>query len=315
MHGMLRGLGVMGVLAVGALSVSPVHAEKAASDELAPQHRLYYSNLTAARYNPLGGADAFRLEYRWRLWDNPGVLFKDAWIMVGLTPIVTPALALLGGTIEVKPLTILSLQASLYRKQWFGSFGYLQSFAVPGADYSDTALDAGEDADLNYVTGGTEVQLRATVLGKVGPVVVRNDAKFYWSNVKLRGGDALYYAITIDHLLENGGWAYTDDLDVLYLSGGPWVLGVRATFTDSLYRDTVFPAGGSTDDPNGPTIRVGPLFAWTFDDVSPTFTKPTVLVVANFWAKHRFRTGADSSAAIPYLVVGFKFEGEFWRSN
>ena len=29
------------------------------------------------------------------------------------------------------------------------------------------------------------------------------------------------------------------------------------------------------------------------------------------WAAHRYRTGADVSAAVPYFVLGFRFQGEF----
>ena len=62
-------------------------------------------------------------------------------------------------------------------------------------------------------------------------------------------------------------------------------------------------------------MRTGPLFAWRFGKGGDTdrFNNPTLLVILNWWVKHRWRTGQDVTQALPYIVVGFKFDGELWR--
>ena len=41
------------------------------------------------------------------------------------------------------------------------------------------------------------------------------------------------------------------------------------------------------------------------------FNNPTVFVLIQWWAKHRFRTGADTSGALPLMGVGFQKTGDF----
>jgi hypothetical protein len=48
-------------------------------EELPPkpaQHRLYYNNLLALRYNPLGAFEEFRFSYRYRLIDSDSRLLR-----------------------------------------------------------------------------------------------------------------------------------------------------------------------------------------------------------------------------------------------
>jgi hypothetical protein len=41
---------------------------------------------------------------------------------------------------------------------------------------------------------------------------------------------------------------------------------------------------------------------------------PTAFLLVQWWAKHRYRTGAEDGvgAGVPYIVLGFSFEGDFW---
>ena len=58
------------------------------------------------------------------------------------------------------------------------------------------------------------------------------------------------------------------------------------------------------------------MLAYTFfDDPDATFNRPTALLIANWWLAHRYRTGEENSAALPYIVLGFRFEGELYRAD
>ena len=39
---------------------------------------------------------------------------------------------------------------------------------------------------------------------------------------------------------------------------------------------------------------------------------PTAILLVQWWAQHRWRTGEDVHPAMPYIVLGFSFEGDFF---
>lgn len=284
---------------------------------LPPRHRVYYKNLLAARLNPLGLEDRIELGYALRLWDSPSILWRDAFVGIALTPTLSPAVSRLGATLSFKPVAVLLVSASAYWVKWFGTFEYLQSYAWAHAEFSDTALDRGEELGLNYDTQGFEAEFQIQALAKVWQIVLRNDLKFYYDDMSLRGADRLFYNIRIDHLVPDEGWSLTNDTDLVWLSDFGLVAGLRTTVTHAFYRDADFlPTEDPDDTDNTPTVRLGPLVAWIIDDdLHRAFDRPTVLAVVNWWLVHRYRTGEDVEQAIPYFVLGFSFEGELWASQ
>ena len=296
-------------------------AGTAASEEPAPpplpaRHRLVYENLFALRYNPLGIEDQVLVGYRGRLWDDPSPLFRDGWVGAYATPTFNPAVMRLGGTVEVKPLSVLALSAGTYYMRWFGSLGHVQGFPTATARHSDTDLDVGEAAGANVAASGFETQLRALVLAKVGPVAVRNDANLFFTQVDLEPGERVFYNVRIDALLPDSGFSLTNDTDVAWVSDFGLVLGVRNTITKAFYGDAAFLPGEDTDDPNTPMDRLGPIAAYTFfSEPGSIFDKPTVILIAQWWLAHRHRTGDDVSAGAPYIALAFRFEGELLGSD
>jgi hypothetical protein len=279
-------------------------------------HRLTYSNLLALRYNPLGGEDRFDLRYRYRLYEKTGPLFRDAHLGIAFSPTVNFTMSRIGLSLIAKPLAVVTVTAGYYFSVWYGAFGYLQSYASAREDHSDTQIDEGDDAGNSYGTTGHELHLGAMLLGKVGPVVLRVDNNFHFAKQDLQGGDSLYYTPRHDALVANPGWLMINDFDLVYLSDFGLVAGVRGTLTHAFYKDEHFLPGESTENPNTPTFRLGPLAAYVFyDKPEKKFNKPTILLIVNWWLRHRFRTGDDVHQAVPYAVLGFKFEGELWGRN
>jgi hypothetical protein len=91
-------------------------------------------------------------------------------------------------------------------------------------------------------------------------------------------------------------------------------LVLRHTLTTAFYRQRDFLPGEPVSQPNGPHSRLGPAIAWTiFDYPGARFNRPTVFLLAQWWLRHRWRTGVQTHAAVPYAVVGFSFEGDVWR--
>ncbi|MEM9697120.1 MAG: hypothetical protein AAGA56_31595, partial [Myxococcota bacterium] len=123
------------------VSPIPEPAPKADPKPLRPRHRVEYDSLLGLRYNPLGAVERFNLFYRYRVNDLPGDLYRDADVGIGIVPWVSPAFVRIGPMLELKPLTILTLQAGYFFIGQFGSFGQLQGFDSAADEYDDDTLD------------------------------------------------------------------------------------------------------------------------------------------------------------------------------
>jgi hypothetical protein len=298
-----------------ALVFASARAEaQAKKDALLPNHRVVYESLFAFRYNPVGIEEQLVVAYRKRLYDKPGILWRDAYVGAGFTPTLNPAIMRLGGTLEVKPLAIATLSAGFYYVNWFGSLGHVQTFPDATAEHSDSVLDDRAQAEQNRSASGTELQLRAQFVAKVGPIAFRNDTNFFRYALDLGKDERLFYNVRSDVLAPNDGWAVTNDADLVYLSDTGFIAGARASVVHAFYRDADYPSL-SHDNPNTPSVRLGPLLAYIFrDEPGTAFNRPMLLVLTGWWLSHRYRTGEDTSQAVPYLVLGFRCEGDLWSS-
>jgi hypothetical protein len=284
-----------------------------------PKEQLRFENLTVARVNPLGLISVLDGTYRWRLFRSDSPLLKDNWFGIGGQAVLTPAFFRVGPAIEIQPLSILELKATFHAVDFFGSFDFFQSFEFATDDWSDSALDnlagAPDEEDRNYSTNGTQVTLTGILRFKVGPIAFRDTFRTGRPDFDLRDGDQLYYDPLWDLLIADESWFINNDVDVLYLTDFGLKVGVRWTMATAFYEDRHFPAGVAPDDPNNPTHRVGPFFAWTFDSASRLFQDPTLVFIANWWVDHRFRTGEDVTTAFPYMILGITFDGDIWSTR
>ena len=281
-----------------------------------PRHRLVYRNLLAARANPIGFVDELTLGYRYQLVARDTELFRDSFLLAGAHAFVTPAFVRVGPTIEVQPAAVLNLSATYDVVGYFGVFENLSSFRTPTAQAGpDDLLGEGSIADGD-ATWGHLVTLSALLQAKVRHVAVRNQVKFYWSSMKLRRGDTVYFDFANDILAPNNGWMLTNDSDLLWVFDAPVVLAARHTLTHAFYGEDTFLPGEPVSQPNGPTSRLGPGVIWTiFDYPGARFNRPTFIVLAQWWLRHRWRTGDQIHPALPYAVVAFQFEGDLWPSR
>jgi hypothetical protein len=293
-----------------------------------PQHRLVLRDTTVFRLNPLGLITDARLTYRFRLFESQKVAFRDNFIGIGLAPAVSGAFARVGAYVEVQPTSFLQLWANYEAVSYFGASDFFQSFPDAMSDYSDTVIKArGElektDPLKNYSTTGSQFNVGGTLQFRVdlpslgGGIIARDLFRASQGHYKLRAGDRVYYDIVSDVLTENHGWYVVNDVDfgfqkAMNARGASLVAGVRWTLTAPFYSEKAFADGNIQTTGNGPTHRVGPLFAYTFyQEDGRRFNAPTVLLLLNWWVKHEYRTGLDVSSAMPYFILGFSFSGDF----
>jgi len=291
------------------------------------RHRFVYKNLTALRFNPLGAVNEFQFGYRLQLVNRNTTLFKESYLALKVHTFLNPAFGRIGPMLEIQPLAILNLQAIYNGVGYFRTFDQLQSFQSPNAIYSDDALD--ERTDSRYATTGHYITLAALLQAKVGRVAVRDNLKFYWADMALSidpttgRQDTVYYDQTLDILHPDRGWVTTNDADIIYLFDFGLRVGARYTLTHAFYRDSMYPAGEDTTNRNSPTHRVGPAILysppkWHIKAAKRTklsrkrWMNPTAILLVQWWAQHRWRTGEDVHPGVPYLVLGFSFEGDFF---
>lgn len=277
-----------------------------------PQHRLVHRTTFAMRHKPIGVLIDSKVSYRYRLYENESRALRDNFLGVGVAPTLSPAFVRVGPYAELSPLSLFNVWAALQYVQYFGNFDQLQGLPGAQSNFSDSALK--DSTDNRFAAHGWELTLGATLQAKVSSLLVRNQVRFVRGDFNLRPGDRIYYDQFYDVGAPNEGWFASNDLEVLYQGAGNRLLaGARYTATVPFYDEAQHfdPAHPSTEVSNA-TQRVGPFVAYTFKaEDGARFNTPTVFVLVQWWLQHRFRTGEDSSAALPLIGIGFQTTGDF----
>jgi hypothetical protein len=288
-------------------ALTPLAPEARAATETPPplpESRLYLTDLTILRVNPMGLETQMRLGYQRRLYDAESLALRDNFVYGGTYVRLSPAAVRTAGVFEAQPVSLLNLRFSVEYLRYFGTSGYLQSAPTTEADFSDSAL---ADAEASaYSTGGLHATFEPLLQVKFGPVAVRSRALVGYFDMDLRAGDRVWYEGTLDAPLPGNGLTFANDLDVLYLTDFGLTAGTRYSAVVPQYSKAQSPGGTDTSH-----HRVGLLAAYTFFDEGYTaFNKPTVVLITSWYLKHRYRTGADVPRAVPYVVAGFAFTSD-----
>jgi hypothetical protein len=282
----------------------------ARAEPAVPPLRVVATNLLALRYNPLGLEDQLRLGWQMRLYAREAPALRDNYVFFGLAPKLSPAYAKVGPSLEVAPLSVFSLRTTVELVDFFSTFGHLQSFGSPRDDYADSTLSRRNDAGLSYSTDGVHFLLEPMLQLKVKSFVVRNRFSVEYWRMRTHPGETVFYEPTLDTLVPANGWVLANDLDLLYLTRFRLVVGLRYSTVQPLYRDADFRPGEPHEANNG-YHRLGPLIAYTFfERPYARFSRPTLILITNWYASHRYRTGADVNAGIPYLALAFFFASD-----
>ncbi len=286
--------------------------------EPAPRHRLMYSNALVLRVNPLGLEDRFSLMYRRRLSARTGKLWDDTFFGIGITPTFAPSITRIGPTVQLIPLAILQLRASYYFIAYYGSQKFkAHPFDSPKDDFSPDTLQGRADNKQSISTYGGQAELSALFQVKFGPIALRDEAIFYNNNIKLPGGNDVFYDLRHDILAPAKGWFMSNDTDLIYVNTKLRLnAGLRATYYHIFYPKGVYEPGDVRNDNSNDHARIGPLISYAFKDrPARRFTKPTLFFAAQWWVKHRYRAGQESSQGLPLFVMGFSFTGELWSKR
>jgi hypothetical protein len=306
--------------------------EPAAFDPEAPPPagwRLMISDLSILRVNPIGLETRARFGFQKRLYYSEKAVTKTNFAFAGLFPKLNPASAALGVGGELQPASVFNLRAFGEIQQFFGTFGYLQSYTSADANYSDDrASQLRDDPVLKpQATKLLHLSIQPLLQAKVGPVAIRALFQLdYWS-LDVRDGDVVAYEPTFDTLLPDDGWTLQTDTDVLYTGKKGLALGLRHTFVKPFYKARHFADQAAFDAYDGANShqRLGLFGAYTLRDDGPSrFNKPTFVLILSWYLSHKYRAGTPGtldpghtsadyiSRAVPYVIAGFAFESDFF---
>ncbi len=296
-----------------AFSDSSADGSRVVDDTKMPDVSVVYSNLTVIRYNPLGLQNRFRIGWRKRLSDSDSVLRKNTYFMASLTALITPSLERVGVRLEFQPLAILQLYAGAEWAWYLGNFDYLTSYKDAAQDYSDTALAAAADRGENYAASGLRLTAGAMLQAKVGPIAVRSNTRAHYHRLNSRASDPVWFDIFDDLLTPRRGLSFIQNNDLLFVKGR-LVAGIRHTWSRSMLDDDALAAVPSNLSPRDSTHRVGPFVAYRLTKenkyASSRFRRPTLVLLTQWWVQHPWRTGQDTSQALPWTVLAFTFDGQ-----
>jgi hypothetical protein len=216
-----------------------------------------------------------------------------------------------GPLVEWQPIAVFNLKALVDAYGFFGTAGMLQSFRSPLDEYSDALRGTRSTAGENYSTTGWHAMLQPTLQARVGPVAVQNVFTVDYFNMRLRSGDTLWYDAGPDTLLPGRGFSLTEEVNLVYLAG-PLTVGGTFRYLLPLYSPESFRPGEDAHAVDNSNMRLGLLAAYTFFEGGySSFNHPTVFVTANWHLRHRYRTGVETSRAIPFVGVGFSAQQDF----
>lgn len=288
------------------------------------------SDLTLFRLNPIGLETRARFGLQKRLYASDKAITRNNFMFLGSFPKLNPASAQISLGGELQPASVLNIRAFGELQQFFGTFGFLQSFGSANVNYSDHTLKALRDDPVRSPEAKRllHFSIQPLLQVKAGPIAVRALFQLsYWS-FDVRDGENLVYEPTLDTLLPDRGWTFNVDTDVLYTKQPGIAVGLRHTYVRPFYNERHFAGAGDRDAYEGRNAhqRLGLFAAYTLKDEGPSrFNKPTVILIVSWYLQHRWRAGQPDAPqvvedgataddyvdrAIPYVVAGFAFESD-----
>lgn len=280
--------------------------------QLAPSDApLQYSAALFAQGNPRALAVDLRLQYRHPLGDGGSAIGGFTSISGG------PAGIRPGVGIEIQPCVNLSFGADYFASYYFGTLGLAQSYPSPRADYGSAAFSAPHDGPGgSYALWVQQLSLHATLQAVFGPIAVRSTTRALRFFADLHGTDRVFYDPLLDVTVYKNGWVGQNETDLVYLVSSNFLVGLRHTLTLTWYPSEAYAPGEPRENPNTPISKLGPVVAWQFlQRDGGTFQRGSLLLAAQWYLAHRYRTGDTVSGALPFLGFGLVFSGDLLRSR
>ena len=274
---------------------------------------LQYSVTLIGQANPRIGAVDLRLQYRHPLGGagSGSAIGGFAAIAVG------PAGLRPGAGLQIQPLRNFSFGVDYFATRYFGTLGLAQSYPSPVSDYGSDFFSAPRDGPGgSYALWVHQLTMHATLQGVLGPIAVRNTTRASRFFANLHGNDRVFYDPVLDVVAYKDGWVGQNETDVVYLLTSDFIVGLRYTLIIAWYPSDAYEPGTPQDNPNTPINKLGPVAAWQFlQSDGGLVQRGNLLLSAQWYLTHRYRTGDTVSGALPFLGFSLVFSGDLVPSR
>lgn len=262
----------------------------------------------AGSYNNLGLQFGGEGGYRWRLYDHDSLALKDNFLKLGVTAVVTPATIAGGPVLRIKPASFFFFSVAyiyrLYLPAFMGGTVFKDMEDVRSHFQGTTYFYDGQqrlDARVNDVIarnngrllfGAHLLRFGATLQLRFKGVLALVNARMYllWAPFEDVDNSQVYYEATYDVMVKKEDQIF----DMIAGLGYQWrnfrFLGT-VSYTLAVQSQEV-------------RLGIGPAFQWVFLKKWRSVYQPSLLVIARWWAQHRFRVG-------PMPNIAFILESQF----
>lgn len=274
---------------------------------------LQYSTAFVAQGNPSAVAVDLRLQYRHPLG---GAASGSA--IGGFAAIAAGPAGLRPGVgLQIQPLANFSFGVDYFATYYFGTVGLAQSYPSPLSDHRRGAFSVPSDGPGgSYALWVHQLTMHTMLQGVLGPIAVRNTTRASRFFADLHGNDRVFYDPLLDVAVYKDGWVGLNETDVVYLWTSNFIVGLRHTLTIAWYPSDAYEPGAPHDNPNTPISKLGPVAAWQFlQSDGGRVQRGALLLTAQWYLAHRYRTGDTVSGALPFLGLGLVFSGDLQRSR
>lgn len=262
----------------------------------------------AGSYNNLGLQLGGNFGYRWRLYPHDSLAFKDNYIKLGATLVTTPATIAGGPVLRVKPASFFFFSVAyiyrLYLPAFSGGTIFKDMNAVRSRFAGTTYFFDGQqrlNAQLEDVIarnngrllfGSHLIRFGATLQLRFKGVLALLNARFYllWAPFNDVDNSEVYYEATYDVMVKKEDQIF----DMIGGLGYQWRnfrFLATVSYTLALQTQEV-------------RLGIGPAMQWVFLKQWRSIYQPSLLVIARWWAQHRFRVG-------PMPNIAFILESQF----
>ncbi len=175
-----------------------VHAEESVEESVEEEQGFHHDSTVQIRATPIGLSYFSNTSQRFSLWDSDNDLLDGTFAGAGATATLSPAFGWVGPYVEILPVAVLNLRASLQVMSYYGTFG---SLYVPedGQTWDDDALDAAWDDSLGQSSTGWKLELEATPQMLIAGVVMTAETSIRRIDM---GTESAYYEPFFDLLME-----------------------------------------------------------------------------------------------------------------
>jgi hypothetical protein len=226
--------------------------------------------------------------YRLGLFDSTSQLLRDTHVDAGVTTNLSPVSLWAGAYVEVLPVQVLELRASVEQLAYFGSFGHLSEVSRnQQGRFEIPVLDEHNDITSGKASLGVLMRLTATPRIKIGNFVALAETTFGY--LRMDDVNTTYYEPILDVVLEptDTFWEFKPTGGFVVDMGehmGSFFYGLR-------YEHTV-----STEADFEHDVVLGVL-RWTMPRQFHSWGHPKISLAAGGWLKHSMRRGE------PYIAV------------